>query len=84
MHLISLSNVKHFLIKPFNVGAQSWKKEYERLSEDVPCVELDKIEEHTDEVLHVAFSNNGMMFCTCSKDAYVKVGMLREKNVSDN
>ena len=55
------------------LGAHSWKKEYERLSDNVPCVELDKIEEHSDEVLHVSFSNNGMMFCTCSKDAYVKV-----------
>ena len=39
----------------------------------VPCVELDKITEHTDEVLHVSFAHNGMMFCTCSKDGYVKV-----------
>ncbi|XP_078488899.1 F-box/WD repeat-containing protein 5 [Ciona intestinalis] len=54
-------------------GAISWKEEYERLIDRVPSAELEKIEEHTDEVLHVAFANNGMMFSTCSKDAYIKV-----------
>nr|CAB3245410.1 F-box/WD repeat-containing protein 5 [Phallusia mammillata] len=53
--------------------AKSWRAEYERLSDRAPSQELDKIEEHTDEVLHVAFSHNGMMFSTCSKDAYIKV-----------
>ena len=57
----------------FAAGAHSWKKEYERLYDNVPCVMLKKIEKHVDEVLHVSFSHNGMMFCTCSKDAYVKV-----------
>uniref|UniRef100_H2XRN7 F-box domain-containing protein n=1 Tax=Ciona intestinalis TaxID=7719 RepID=H2XRN7_CIOIN len=56
-----------------NSGAISWKEEYERLIDRVPSAELEKIEEHTDEVLHVAFANNGMMFSTCSKDAYIKV-----------
>nr|XP_039254409.1 F-box/WD repeat-containing protein 5-like [Styela clava] len=54
-------------------NGMSWKSEYQRMVDLVPSVEFERILEHDDEVLHVAFSNNGMMFCTCSKDASVKV-----------
>lgn len=54
-------------------SAASWKGEYRRVVDLVPSIEFERISEHTDEVLHVSFSNNGMMFCTCSKDATVKV-----------
>ncbi|CAK8675043.1 unnamed protein product [Clavelina lepadiformis] len=64
-------NVKREI--PLRPGAVCWKEEYERLVDRVPCVELKKIEEHSDEVFHVSFSNNGLMFCTSSKDTYVKV-----------
>lgn len=33
---------------------------------------VDTIKEHHDEVLHVSFSHNGVLFATCSKDGYVK------------
>jgi len=36
-------------------------------------VESEVIEEHRDQVLHVAFSHNGKMISSCSKDGYVKV-----------
>lgn len=58
---------------PISVTATSWKTEYQRVVDLVPSIEVERISEHTDEVLHVSFSNNGMRFCTCSKDATVKV-----------
>lgn len=51
----------------------SWIKEYMRVTESIPSVEYKTIKVHSDEVLHVSFSNNGRMFGTCSKDATVKV-----------
>lgn len=54
-------------------SGHSWKEEYKRLTNAVPCVEYNCITEHNDEVLHVSFSHNGTMFCTCSKDSTVKV-----------
>lgn len=54
-------------------SGNSWKEEYKRLTDSVPCVEYKCITEHNDEVLHVSFSHDGTMFCTCSKDATVQV-----------
>jgi F-box and WD-40 domain protein 5 len=39
----------------------------------VPIVLTEILTEHSHQVLHVSFSNNGKMFATTSKDAYVKV-----------
>lgn len=54
-------------------GAVSWYSEYERLTTNIPLVETEVLEGHSHQVLHVAFSHNGEMFATCSKDGYVIV-----------
>ncbi|XP_065567119.1 F-box/WD repeat-containing protein 5-like [Artemia franciscana] len=54
-------------------GALSWHDEYIRLWRHVPIVETEILKEHTNQVLHVSFSNNGKFFATCSKDGYVLV-----------
>ena len=56
-------------------GKQSWVEEYKRLLYHVPTVEIEVVKKHTDEVLHVSFSNNGKMFTTTSKDGFVKVSI---------
>lgn len=38
----------------------------------MPAIEVQVIRDHHDEVLHVAFSHNGQIFVTCSKDGLVK------------
>lgn len=53
-------------IKP---GAESWRQEYARISSDIPSVNTEILYGHTNQVLHVSFSNNGKWFATCSKDA---------------
>uniref|UniRef100_UPI00358E5F5C F-box/WD repeat-containing protein 5-like isoform X2 n=1 Tax=Myxine glutinosa TaxID=7769 RepID=UPI00358E5F5C len=53
--------------------ADSWRLEFRRLYEDTPCIEAVKLTAHTDEVLHVAFSQDGSRFASCSKDCSVKV-----------
>ena len=56
-------------------GKQSWVEEYKRLLYHVPTVEIEVVKKHTDEVLHVSFSNNGKMFTTTSKDGFVMVSI---------
>ena len=46
----------------------SWKEDYIRLMDCVPCVATQTLKEHTDEVLHVAFSHNGAEIASCSRD----------------
>jgi len=57
----------------------SWKNEYRRMVDLTPSVCSQELKVHTDEVLHVAFSNSGENFVTCSKDTSVVVW-----NLSDN
>lgn len=52
----------------------TYKSEYIRLYYHTPCVESEVLaNQHADQVLHVAFSHNGAMFSTASKDGFVKV-----------
>lgn len=39
----------------------------------MPCVEVQTLREHTDQVLHLSFSHSGYQFASCSKDCTVKV-----------
>ena len=48
-------------------GAESWKAEYQRLTECSPGVSQQTLKGHSDEVLHVAFSHNGSEIASCSK-----------------
>ncbi len=50
-----------------------WHSEYKRLRWEAPTVLCQKVKGHKDEVLHVAFSPDGTMLSTCSKDCSVKV-----------
>ena len=52
------------------LGAESWKDEYVRLKEQFPCVKKQTLKGHTDEVLHAAFSHNGLEIASCSKVLY--------------
>lgn len=67
---------RHFGINrsvPRMPGVSSWLLEFRRLTDAVPCVEVAVLKEHKDQVLHVAFSHNGFMFASCSKDCTIKV-----------
>ncbi|KAG8518638.1 F-box/WD repeat-containing protein 5 [Galemys pyrenaicus] len=54
-------------------AATSWYEEFRRLYDTVPCVEVQTLREHTDQVLHLSFSHSGYRFASCSKDCTVKV-----------
>lgn len=54
-------------------AAVSWFREFRRLFDCIPCVEVQTLREHTDQVLHLAFSHRGHRFSSCSKDCTVKV-----------
>ncbi|KAM4695838.1 F-box/WD repeat-containing protein 5 [Rhinophrynus dorsalis] len=53
--------------------SDSWYEEFQRLCDTVPCVEVQRIREHTDQVLHISFSHTGELCASCSKDCSVKV-----------
>ncbi|XP_031624368.1 F-box/WD repeat-containing protein 5 [Contarinia nasturtii] len=62
---------KSIALKP---GAESWYKEYKRLTYNIPMVLTDDLQfAHAHQVLHVSFSHNGRMFATCSKDGFVHI-----------
>ncbi len=50
-----------------------WIDEYKLLSYDAPKHLAQVIDAHADEVLHVAFSHDGELMSTCSKDCTLKV-----------
>lgn len=56
-----------------STAATSWYEEFRRLYDTVPCVEVQTLREHTDQVLHLSFSHSGCQFASCSKDCTVKV-----------
>lgn len=54
-------------------AAVSWYDEFQRLYDTIPCVEVQALKEHNDQVLHLSFSHSGCLFASCSKDCTVKV-----------
>lgn len=58
---------------PRHPAAMSWYEEFQRLYDTVPCVEVQTLREHTDQVLHLSFSHSGYQFASCSKDCTVKI-----------
>ncbi|KAM5330726.1 F-box/WD repeat-containing protein 5 isoform 2-T3 [Glossophaga mutica] len=58
---------------PRHPAATSWYEEFRRLYDTVPCVEVQTLREHTDQVLHLSFSHSGYRFASCSKDCTVKI-----------
>lgn len=60
-------------------GRDSWYQEYRRLFYHCPVILSETLRDHSDEVLHVSFSNRGDMFSTTSKDASIKVMLLHFK-----
>ncbi|XP_070106526.1 F-box/WD repeat-containing protein 5 isoform X2 [Equus przewalskii] len=58
---------------PRHPAATSWYEEFRRLYDMVPCVEVQTLREHTDQVLHLSFSHSGYQFASCSKDCTVKI-----------
>ncbi|XP_041049051.1 F-box/WD repeat-containing protein 5 isoform X1 [Carcharodon carcharias] len=58
---------------PRHPAAVSWLGEFQRLYDTIPCVQVETLKEHRDQVLHVSFSHNGYLFGSCSKDCFVKV-----------
>lgn len=55
------------------LGRDSWYLEYRRLRDNCPVILSEVLTDHSDEVLHVSFSNRGDLFSTTSKDASIKV-----------
>lgn len=64
-------------------AAVSWYREFKRLYDCIPCVGVQSLREHSDQVLHLAFSHRGHRFSSCSKDCTVKVLKLRLKLIVD-
>ena len=60
---------------PLPTGKESWRSEYERITDRSPVVLKETLEMHTDEVYHVGFSGN--FFATTGKDASVRVSTGR-------
>ncbi|XP_030625715.1 F-box/WD repeat-containing protein 5 isoform X2 [Chanos chanos] len=58
---------------PRHPAAVSWYREFKRLYDCIPCVEVQTLREHHDQVLHLAFSHRGHRFSSCSKDCTVKL-----------
>ncbi|XP_019331398.2 F-box/WD repeat-containing protein 5 [Alligator mississippiensis] len=58
---------------PRHPVAVSWYDEFQRLYDTIPCVEVQTLREHSDQVLHLSFSHSGYLFASCSKDCTVKI-----------
>ncbi|XP_068020298.1 F-box/WD repeat-containing protein 5 [Melanerpes formicivorus] len=58
---------------PRHPAAVSWYDEFQRLYDTIPCVEVQALKEHNDQVLHLSFSHSGSLFASCSKDCTVKI-----------
>nr|XP_009666484.1 PREDICTED: F-box/WD repeat-containing protein 5 [Struthio camelus australis] len=54
-------------------AAVSWYDEFQRLYDTIPCIEVQALKEHNDQVLHLSFSHSGCLFASCSKDCTVKI-----------
>ncbi|XP_066569413.1 F-box/WD repeat-containing protein 5 [Amia ocellicauda] len=58
---------------PRHPAAVSWLGEFRRLYDCVPCVEVQTLHEHHDQVLHISFCHSGQRLASCSKDCTVKI-----------
>ncbi|XP_072208911.1 F-box/WD repeat-containing protein 5 isoform X2 [Excalfactoria chinensis] len=58
---------------PRHPAAVSWYDEFQRLYDTIPCIEVQALKEHSDQVLHLSFSHSGCLFASCSKDCTVKI-----------
>ncbi|XP_074871833.1 F-box/WD repeat-containing protein 5 [Carettochelys insculpta] len=58
---------------PRHPAAVSWYEEFQRLYDTIPCIEVQTLTEHNDQVLHLSFSHSGYLFASCSKDCTVKI-----------
>jgi len=58
-----------------------WKEEYRKLADDTPSVLSEQLTTHSDEVLHVTFSNSGKFFVTCSKDGLIIVHSMDRRGL---
>ncbi|XP_061732336.1 F-box/WD repeat-containing protein 5 [Nerophis ophidion] len=58
---------------PRHPASVSWYREFKRLFDCIPCVEVQTLREHSDQVLHLAFSHRGHRLSSCSKDCTVKL-----------
>ncbi|XP_077692046.1 F-box/WD repeat-containing protein 5 isoform X2 [Eretmochelys imbricata] len=58
---------------PRHPAADSWYEDFQRLYDTIPCVEVQTLTEHNDQVLHLSFSHTGYLFASCSKDCTVKI-----------
>lgn len=63
----------HIPVPAYVTAAVSWYDEFQRLYDTIPCVEVQALKEHSDQVLHLSFSHSGYLFASCSKDCTVKV-----------
>ncbi|XP_013871469.1 F-box/WD repeat-containing protein 5 isoform X2 [Austrofundulus limnaeus] len=63
---------------PRHPSAVSWYREFKRLFDCIPCVEVQTLREHSDQVLHLAFSHRGHRFSSCSKDCTVKFSFFTQ------
>ena len=81
-HRLSMDELlwKRVLQRTLFIGAQgyvelprcsSWFEEFQWIHQNTPLIESQVLQEHTDEVLHVAFSHDGKLLSTSSKDCSV-------------
>uniref|UniRef100_A0A6I8PB50 F-box and WD repeat domain containing 5 n=1 Tax=Ornithorhynchus anatinus TaxID=9258 RepID=A0A6I8PB50_ORNAN len=58
---------------PRHPAAVSWYEEFRWLTDIIPCVEVQTLREHSDQVLHLSFSQKCFLFASCSKNCTIKI-----------
>ena len=61
------------LPKRTTLRGESWQEDYRRLVDETPILLCQTLTNHEDEVLHVAFSPDGTLLSSTSKDCTIKV-----------
>lgn len=54
-------------------SSSGYREEAKRLINHTPMILSETLIDHNNQVLHVSFSHNGLMFSSCSRDGFVKV-----------
>lgn len=82
MNLVAMGYCTYYIVLVYLIvlflpviGTDTWYAEFQRLRDTVPCVEVQRLREHTDQVLHISFSHAGDLCASCSKDCTVKVSI---------